>query len=135
MHVFISRIPLLASNDEKLHIQFKRTQFPIRLWFAMTINKAQGQTLDFVGIYLREPIFSHGQLYVTLSRAKNSSSVKLLIRPSMPTSDDDHSTSNIVYNEMQFNDTFAIINEQVPLFSIYLSTEVLSAFQALLDLC
>ncbi|KAG5580030.1 hypothetical protein H5410_050657 [Solanum commersonii] len=56
-HVFIPRIPLLASADEKLPIAFKRTQFPIRLSFAMTINKAQGQTLDFVGIYLREPVF------------------------------------------------------------------------------
>jgi len=52
-HVFIPRIPLLSSQDEKLSIQFKRTQFPVRLCFAMTINKAQGQTLDFVGIYLR----------------------------------------------------------------------------------
>jgi len=52
-HVFIPRIPLLSSQDEKLSIQFKRTQFPVRLCYAMTINKAQGQTLDFVGIYLR----------------------------------------------------------------------------------
>jgi hypothetical protein len=30
----------------------------------MTINKAQGQTIPNVGIYLPEPVFSHGQLYV-----------------------------------------------------------------------
>ncbi|XP_019245790.1 PREDICTED: ATP-dependent DNA helicase PIF1-like isoform X1 [Nicotiana attenuata] len=100
MHVFIPRIPLLSSQDEKMPVQFKRTQFPVRLCFAMTINKAQGQTLDFVGIYLREPVFSHGQLYVALSRAKSSNCVKLLIRPSTPTSHDDHSTSNIVYDEI-----------------------------------
>ncbi|GAA0185858.1 hypothetical protein LIER_33146 [Lithospermum erythrorhizon] len=47
-----------------------RRQIPIRLCFAMTINKAQGQTLDFVGIYLKQPVFSHGQLYVALSRAR-----------------------------------------------------------------
>ena len=51
-HVFIPRIPLLSSQDERLPVQFKRTQFPVRLCYAMTINKAQGQTLDFVGIYL-----------------------------------------------------------------------------------
>jgi ATP-dependent exoDNAse (exonuclease V) alpha subunit len=34
----------------------------------MTINKAQGQTLHTVGVDLRSPVFSHGQLYVALSR-------------------------------------------------------------------
>nr|XP_018623819.1 ATP-dependent DNA helicase PIF1-like [Nicotiana tomentosiformis] len=99
-HVFIPRIPFLSSTDEKLPIPFKRTQFPLRLCFAMTINKAQGQTLDFVGVYLREPVFSHGQLYVALSRAKSSNCVKLLIRPPTSDSDDDHSTYNIVYDEI-----------------------------------
>jgi len=99
-HVFIPRIPLLTSEDEKLPLQFKRTQFPIRLCFAMTINKAQGQTLDFVGIYLREPVFSHGQLYVALSRAKGSNCVKILIRPVIADDDDDHSTYNVVYDEI-----------------------------------
>ncbi|KAG6670556.1 hypothetical protein I3843_Q055700, partial [Carya illinoinensis] len=60
---------------------FKRTQFLIRLSFAMTINKSQGQILDFVGIYLPQPVFSHGQLYVALSRAKTVSTVRILIRP------------------------------------------------------
>ncbi|KAG5589086.1 hypothetical protein H5410_039600 [Solanum commersonii] len=99
-HVFIPRIPLLTSQDEKIPVQFKRTQFPVRLCFAMTINKAQGQTLDFVGIYLREPVFSHGQLYVALSRAKSSKCVKILIRPPTADSNDDHSTYNIVYDEI-----------------------------------
>lgn len=66
----------------------------------MTINKTQGQILDFVEIYLRESVFSHGHFYVALSRAKNSNCVKLLIRPSTTTSHDDHSTSNIVYDEI-----------------------------------
>jgi len=34
----------------------------------MTINKSQGQSLGFVGLYLPTPIFSHGQPYVTVSR-------------------------------------------------------------------
>nr|XP_009796609.1 PREDICTED: ATP-dependent DNA helicase PIF1-like [Nicotiana sylvestris] len=99
-HVFIPRIPLLSSQDEKMPIPFKRTQFPVRLCFAMTINKAQHQTLDFVGVYLREPVFSYGQLYVALSRAKSSNCVKVLIRPTIPGSADDHYTDNIVYKEI-----------------------------------
>jgi ATP-dependent exoDNAse (exonuclease V) alpha subunit len=58
--------------------RFKRKQFPIRLSFAMTINKAQGQTIPTVGVYLPEPVFSHGQLYVALSRATAKSNIKIL---------------------------------------------------------
>ena len=45
----------------------KRRQFPIRLSFAMTMNKAQGQNIDNLGVHLPQPVFSHGQLYVALS--------------------------------------------------------------------
>ena len=35
----------------------------------MTINKAQGQSINYLGVHLPQPVFSHGQLYVALSRA------------------------------------------------------------------
>jgi ATP-dependent DNA helicase PIF1 len=44
----------------------------------MTINKAQGQTIPIVGVYLPDPVFSHGQLYVALSRATAKSNIKIL---------------------------------------------------------
>ena len=67
--IFIPRIPLCPSEDITLPFKFKRKQFPIRLSFTMTINKTQGQAIPNVGIYLSEPMFSHGQLYIALSRA------------------------------------------------------------------
>jgi len=42
-------------------------QFLIKLAFAMTINKSQEQTLNYVGVYLPNPLFCHGQLYVAIS--------------------------------------------------------------------
>ena len=35
----------------------------------MTINKAQGQSMNNLGVYLPQPAFSPGQLYLALSRA------------------------------------------------------------------
>ena len=61
----IPRIPLIPTN---LFLEFKRLQFPVRLAFAMTINKSQGQSLEVAGVDLSTPCFSHGQLYVALSR-------------------------------------------------------------------
>ncbi|KAL3844193.1 hypothetical protein ACJIZ3_001596 [Penstemon smallii] len=98
-HVFIPRIPLESSDKLKCPIPFRRMQIPVRPCFAMTVNKSQGQTLDYVGLYLREPVFSHGQLYVGLSRVKSSSSVKVLIHPDSKNDVDVDHTKNIVFKD------------------------------------
>ena len=64
----IPRIDLIPS-DTRLPFKLKRRQFPIRLAFTMTINKAQGQALEHCGIYLSRPVLGHGQMYVALSRS------------------------------------------------------------------
>ncbi|XP_057525002.1 uncharacterized protein LOC130804551 [Amaranthus tricolor] len=51
--VMLPRINLRPSESSGYPFQFQRLQFPIKLCFAMTINKSQGQTLLEVGVYIR----------------------------------------------------------------------------------
>ncbi|XP_043481254.1 ATP-dependent DNA helicase PIF1-like [Leptopilina heterotoma] len=68
--VFIPRIDLSPSQDV-LPFKIVRRQFPVRLAYAMTMNKSQGQSFDKVGIYLPISAFGHGQVYVAGSRVKS----------------------------------------------------------------
>ena len=86
--VFIPRIPLIP-ND--FPFEFKRLQFPVRLSFAMTINKSQGQTMKVVGVNLETPCFSHGQLYVACSRVGSPKNLHIFAPESK--------TRNIVYQQ------------------------------------
>ena len=68
----------LEPSAESLPIELSCCQFPVHLAFAMTINKAQGQSIKYVGIDLRIPVFSHGQLYVALSCCTSSDRIKVV---------------------------------------------------------
>jgi len=57
----------LTTTDDDLPFLLQRTQFPVRLCFAMTVNKSQKQSLENVGVDLCTSAFTHGQLYVALS--------------------------------------------------------------------
>ena len=54
--VLIPRLPMIPMD---LPFRFKRLQFPIRFTFAITINKAQGQSLEKCGIDFNTDCFSH----------------------------------------------------------------------------
>ena len=64
-----TRIDLL-SEEHTLTCRMKGRQFHIIPAFAIKINKGQGQSYNILGLYLPTFVFSHGQLYVALSRAK-----------------------------------------------------------------
>ena len=48
----------------------KTNQYPLKLAYAFTIHKSQGQTYEQVVLDLHSHIFASGQLYVALSRVK-----------------------------------------------------------------
>ncbi|PNY15928.1 ATP-dependent DNA helicase PIF1 [Trifolium pratense] len=95
--VFLPRMDLVP-NDSGLPFKFSRRQFPICLCFAMTINKSQGQSMSKVGLYLPRPVFTHGQLYVAISRVTTKRGLKMVIL------DEDGkpctTTLNVVYPEI-----------------------------------
>ena len=78
IHAFIPRITLSPSNAN-LPFTFTRRQFPVQPAFTMTINKSQGQTLNWVSLCLPTPVFSHGQFYVACSRVTSKNNLKILI--------------------------------------------------------
>lgn len=70
---------MLTSNDTKWSFVLRRRQFPVRVCFAMTINKNQGLTLENVGTYLPRRVFTHDQLYVAVSRTTSHLGLKILV--------------------------------------------------------
>ncbi|KAJ1687074.1 hypothetical protein LUZ63_018464 [Rhynchospora breviuscula] len=110
--VQIPRIVFLH-EDERLPFIFRRKQFPLRVCYAMTINKSQGQSLDVVGVYLPEPVFAHGQLYVALSRATSPNSLKILI--DNPDSSYPNYTRNISVRTNGQSYLQVIMDSQLPL--------------------
>ncbi|XP_071738753.1 uncharacterized protein [Rutidosis leptorrhynchoides] len=74
----ISRM-LIVPTDKRIPFRFQRRQYSLSVCFTMTINKSQGQSLEHVSLFLPKPVFSHGQLYVALSRVTNRQGIKILI--------------------------------------------------------
>ena len=79
--IHLPRICCDSAEDTDLPFSLRRYQFPVRLAWAMTINKSQGQTFgERIGIYLTKPVFAHGQLYCALSKATRGAHVRSLAK-------------------------------------------------------
>ncbi|XP_015081472.1 uncharacterized protein LOC107025146 [Solanum pennellii] len=98
--VFTPTIQISAPENEGYPFKFIRKLFPIRLCFAMTINRAQALTTPNIGLYLPQHVFSHGQLYVALSRGISMSKTKVLVMTKQPERHTGIYTRNIVYKDV-----------------------------------
>ncbi|XP_050920174.1 uncharacterized protein LOC127137796 [Lathyrus oleraceus] len=97
---FLPRIKLKTTDGAGLPFVLIRKQFPVKLSFAITINKSQGQTIPNVGIYLPRYVFSHGQLYVALSRGVSRAATRVLIKDGKVEGEEGDFTKNIVFKEI-----------------------------------
>ena len=88
--VFIPRINIYPTDAQ---ISFQLT---LRLAFSMSVNKSQGQSLQYVGLDFRSSVFTHGQFYVAVSRATSVHRIKMIWDSKSPTP----TTKNIVYPEV-----------------------------------
>lgn len=57
---------VLTITGHKWPFDLRRKQFPVKICYALTINKSHSQSLNYVGLYLPKLVFSHGQLYVCI---------------------------------------------------------------------
>ena len=96
--VLIPKINTKPADFTSFGFEWQRLQFPVKLAFAMTINKSQGQTLQRVCVWLENPCFGHGQLYVAGSRVGNPDNIKFYMprKEGFPK----YSTKNVVYREL-----------------------------------
>ena len=62
----------------------------------MSVNKAQGQSLQTVGLDFRSPVFTHGQFYVAVSRATSVHRIKAIWNPKF----ENPVTKDIVFSEV-----------------------------------
>ncbi|KAH9076340.1 hypothetical protein Ae201684P_010781 [Aphanomyces euteiches] len=86
--VYIPRTTTIHDGEQNNYpFELRRRQFPVQVAFAMTIHKAQ------------EPVFSHGQLYVAMSRAQAKGNIKFLVANGQYEGLPGIYTKNVVYQE------------------------------------
>jgi ATP-dependent DNA helicase PIF1 len=85
----------MSPSETNWPFVLRHRQFPVRVAFAIIINKSQGQTFNNVGVYLSSPVYSHGQLYVVISQVTSSANIKIFNGQGP-----DRYMRNVVYKEV-----------------------------------
>ena len=103
----VALIPRITKNcEDDLPFTLQRRQFPLKLAFAMTINKSEVPGSDAAqrgSLPSVSGVCAHGQLYTALSRVGDPSSIKALIKDSKR-ADGRTYTSNAVYRQVTCDD-------------------------------
>lgn len=68
---YINYVTYINELDNEIQYNY----IPIKLAYALTVHKSQGQTLDYIELDLGDSIFEYGMAYVALSRAKKLNSI------------------------------------------------------------
>ena len=82
---------MVKNHNSYLGVRHAKTVFS-------KFHQSQGQTLSEVGIFLPRPVFSHGQLYVAVSRVTSKKGLKMLIVDSE--GKPQRQTKNVVFREV-----------------------------------
>ena len=80
--MFIPVVFHITSEASGLPFAVERRQYPLIPAFCLSVHKAQGQSLDFVGLIFETDPFAHGQLYVALSRAACWAKIRVVMSAS-----------------------------------------------------
>ena len=83
-------------TEDQVAFKFNRRQFSIRVCFAITFNKLQGQSVKHVRLNLTTSAFTHGQFYVAISRVTSVSNIKMI----WVEKEREAKSRNIVYREV-----------------------------------
>ncbi|XP_074378699.1 uncharacterized protein LOC141720249 [Apium graveolens] len=97
---FIPRMKLIPT-ETKLPFKLIWKQMPLQICYSMTINKSQGQSLERVGLFLPNLVFTHGQLYVAFNRVTSPDGLKVFI--DSPTGASTNLTCIVVFKEVFYN--------------------------------
>ena len=75
----LPRIKFKFSYSYGMNFSILRQQFPLRLCYAFTVHKVQGQTMNKILFDVTTPVFCHGALYVAMSRVRKYSNIAFIV--------------------------------------------------------